>query len=117
MENPEPNNSRLTGTNKDGPPKRTYTLSAEGLASLRAAARRNRPWEQSTGPQTTAGKARSRMNAYKHGADSEHERHLRRVQRLLIRKYSTWSGFDDDAIDAEIRQAFEDLEAAQRERG
>jgi len=29
--------------------------------------RRNKPWERSTGPKSATGKARSKMNAFKHG--------------------------------------------------
>jgi len=47
--------------------KRAYRLSPEGLAALRASARRVRPWAHSTGPRTEAGKARSSRNALKHG--------------------------------------------------
>lgn len=32
--------------------------------------RANRPWEHSTGPKSAAGKARSALNAYKHGGDA-----------------------------------------------
>jgi len=45
-------------------------LSALGLSSLRASARRIKPWEYSTGPRTEAGKARSSLNALKHGCRS-----------------------------------------------
>lgn len=52
------------------PPRRPYRLSPEGLASLQAAARRNRPWEFATGPKTASGKAQSSRNAWKHGERS-----------------------------------------------
>ncbi|MBL1216019.1 MAG: hypothetical protein D8M59_00825 [Planctomycetes bacterium] len=45
-------------------------MSPEGLASLRASVAQVKPWERSTGPRTPAGKARSRMNAWKHGERS-----------------------------------------------
>ena len=48
-------------------PKRVYRLSPERRESLRAAAARNRPWLNATGPKTTAGKSVSRFNARKHG--------------------------------------------------
>ena len=37
-------------------------LTPEGRQRLRKAALRNRPWEHSTGPRTTVGKARSARN-------------------------------------------------------
>jgi len=35
--------------------------------------RANRPWEHSTGPKSAAGKARSALNAYKHGGDAAYK--------------------------------------------
>ena len=40
----------------------------ERRAKHAAAIRRWKPWAKSTGPRTTAGKAKSAQNAYKHGA-------------------------------------------------
>lgn len=51
-------------------PRRPYRLSPEGLASLRASAARTQPWKRATGPRTAEGKARSRMNAWRHGERS-----------------------------------------------
>lgn len=69
-------------------PRRCYTLSPQGLASLQASARRVKPWEQSTGPRTPLGKARSRMNAWKHGERScevMEQRALQAELRRLVR--------------------------------
>ena len=41
-----------------------------GLAALRAANSRTKPWAHSTGPKTAEGKSLSRMNAWKHGERS-----------------------------------------------
>ncbi len=57
-------------TNRDAAPRRRYRLTPAGLASLRASIRRVTPWERSTGPRTLEGKARSRLNATKHGERS-----------------------------------------------
>lgn len=117
MEKLDPQDPQKRGTNKDERPKRRYRLTPEGLASLRAAAERNRPWERSTGPRTTGGKARSRMNAWKHGADAAYQRQLRRVQRLIIKKYKNWSHDGNAAIDAEIRREMELLKKVQQRKG
>lgn len=44
-------------------------------------ARKNKPWEKSTGPKTADGKARVRKNALKSGAHSEEMEALRRWLR------------------------------------
>jgi len=60
-------------------------FSPEGLEALRLAARKNRPWEGSTGPRTAEGKARSRWNALKHGYWSRDEVETRRAVSRLLR--------------------------------
>lgn len=44
--------------------------------------RANKPWEKSTGPQSEQGKAKSSMNAYKHGLNSQTVKELRKILRL-----------------------------------
>ena len=78
--------------------RRRYRLTPAGLASLRAANARVRPWERSTGPRTAAGKARARMNALRHGERSAAQRQARAEERLLLR-----------ASRAEDRAAVEEL--------
>lgn len=59
-------------------------LTEEGRARLREAARRNRPWEHTTGPRTAEGLARSSKNALKHGRDTNEAREFReRALRFL----------------------------------
>ena len=50
--------------------KRWKGHTPEGLNRLREAALRNRPWMKSTGPRTPKGKAKSKLNAWKHGQRS-----------------------------------------------
>jgi len=50
--------------------KKRRGISPIGRLRLRIAARRNRPWEHSTGPRTAKGKATSSRNATKHGMRS-----------------------------------------------
>jgi hypothetical protein len=60
-------------------------LTEEGRERLRAAARRNRPWERSTGPRTDAGKAAASKNALKHGRETAAVREFRaRAIRFLL---------------------------------
>lgn len=67
-------------------PKRSYRLSAEGLASLRESARRNQPWQYSTGPRTAKGKRVSSRNALRLGfytaEQITEDREFARVQAL-----------------------------------
>jgi DNA-binding PadR family transcriptional regulator len=70
---------------------RTYRLTPRGIRALRAAARRVRPWERSTGPRSEIGKNRSKMNAYKHGLRSAEALALKRLARATIQELR---GFD-----------------------
>ena len=67
MEKPQIPKCQTRQSNKDRPRRRSYRLTKSGLASLRQSAGKTKPWQWSTGPRTTAGKARSRSNARKHG--------------------------------------------------
>ena len=63
----------------------------EERAKQAAAIRKWKPWQQSTGPKTTAGKAASSQNALKHGFDSAAMDDLRRVlraQRQYLKNFS-----------------------------
>ena len=73
-------------TNMEVTQRRRYQLTPEGLASLRASIRRVTPWEYSTGPRTADGKARSRMNAWKHGQRSAAAIAVRREYAALLRR-------------------------------
>ena len=58
--------------------------SPERQAKQRAAIYRWRPWEQSSGPKTDAGKRRVAQNALKHGGRSQaHLEEMRAVRRWL----------------------------------
>ncbi len=65
--------------------RRAYRLSPEGLEALRAAARRNKPWERSTGPRTREGKVRLSRNALKHGERSTAAEEGRAIRAKLSR--------------------------------
>ena len=61
----------------------------DGLQRLRFAARCNQPWRRSTGPRTTAGKSRSRMNALKHGGRSAEAVAARKALADVLRRMRT----------------------------
>ena len=52
-------------------------LTEAGRQRLRDAARRNQPWQFSTGPRSLAGKAKAAMNGHRHRANPQSERQLR----------------------------------------
>jgi hypothetical protein len=65
--------------------KRPYRLSPKGLEALRRTIAGNRPWEQSTGPRTPPGKARSSVNAFRHGERSRAAATQRRQAAAALR--------------------------------
>ena len=67
-------------------PRRRYCLTPDGLDSLRASIARVRPWIYSTGPRTPEGKARSKVNAWKHGERSAEAVARRRDLAGLLRE-------------------------------
>ncbi len=63
--------------------------SAEARKKQAMRIRQQQPWKHSTGPKSAAGKARSAMNAYKHGHFSAPAKQLRRLlhaQAHLLRE-------------------------------
>ena len=60
-------------------------LTEAGRQRLRQAARRDRPWDHSTGPRTKRGKARSRMNAETDGEYAAAVRVIKQIGRDLNR--------------------------------
>jgi hypothetical protein len=86
---------------RDQRPTRPYKLSLAGLNALRAAARRTAPWTRSTGPTTTAGKERTRLNALKHGRRSAAAVERRRLSTAAFRRVNTILA-DDEQIDVLI---------------
>lgn len=60
-------------------------LTPEGRERLRQAARRNRPWEHSTGPRTPEGKARCSLNAMLGGCETADQRGFRLEAVRLLR--------------------------------
>ena len=81
---------------RDQRPKRPYKLSLAGLDALRAAARRTRPWTRSTGPTTTAGKERTRLNGLKHGRRSAAAVERRRLSTAAFGRVNTIMAHEDE---------------------
>ena len=55
----------------------------ERRARQAAIIRRVKPWKSGTGPKSAAGKAKSKMNAFKHGGDMTSVKRLKRVMRVI----------------------------------
>jgi hypothetical protein len=87
------------------PMRRSYRLSRSGLRSLRAKIRRSQPWKKSTGPRTKGGKARSALNALRHGAHSAAAIELQRRARTTIRELAAIRLRDNDAEDEQGKLA------------
>ncbi|HYM18564.1 MAG TPA: hypothetical protein VEU06_08380 [Micropepsaceae bacterium] len=66
--------------------KKPSGWSPERRARQSMAIRAWRPWTRSTGPRTAAGKAKTAMNAYKHGARSRRFREELRAVRSALRR-------------------------------
>lgn len=77
-------------------------LTASGRCRLSAAARRNKPWQHSTGPRTAAGKERSRTNALKTGEASAQHRAMR-AYFVVIRRFMTMHFFINAQLDRRDR--------------
>lgn len=75
----------------------------EGLERLHDSAKKNRPWEHSTGPKSADGKRRSALNSTRHGF-TQPLRALGRQRREIAR----WlDGIDVDKAHQEIKDAIE----------
>ena len=80
-------------------PKRS-PLTPERLAFLRSSIQRVRPWQWATGPKTAAGKARSRMNALKHGLRNAETVARRKELAALMRDVRGMMALDRQEEDA-----------------
>ena len=80
----------MTGGNRG---RRSYKLTPDGLARLRASIQRTKPWLRGKGPRSVEGKKRSSMNAFRHGLRSDRvieiQRGLAELLRLLAMHRST----------------------------
>lgn len=79
-------------------------LTPDRLASLRSSIQRVKPWQAATGPRTAAGKARSRMNALKHGLRSAEVVASRKELASLLREVREIIAFDRLAAEYEDTQ-------------
>ena len=79
---PEPPNTHTQPTPR--PTSRQWTDAQRQAAAERA--RKNRPWQHSTGPRTRSGKRRSARNSYKHGYFSMEKQVLRWYIRLAAQR-------------------------------
>ena len=84
--------------NTASPKRLSWTPERRAAAALRAS--RQKPWLHSTGPKTKGGKARSSLNAWKHGLNSRSSRTLRRA----LRGYSAFLADLNAQITAEKRR-------------
>jgi hypothetical protein len=91
------------------------TITAAGRARLREAALRNRPWERATGPTSDAGKARSSLNALRHGRETAVIRQWRRDASRFLRLHARLRWALDAGVAAEeaARLVVELVEAVQ----
>lgn len=86
---PEIRKNATTGV-KESPAPTTKGWSPERRAAQSARARASKPWLKSTGPRTSAGKRRCRMNGLKHGHRSEPMRLLSRLlnaQKIFVSRW------------------------------
>ena len=74
-------------------------MTVDGLTRLRDSIARVKPWLRSTGPTTPAGKARSKMNAWKHGERSAARMAERRERMATLRMFRAMLKADDDRED------------------
>ena len=82
-----------------GPQKRRrYQLTEEGRSSLRAAARRTKPWRSTRGPKTAKGKRRSSRNALKCGEAAAEVRAAYREINGLLREIRASCGRNSEEI-------------------
>ena len=75
MAQPGPNPRRVAAGKRNRRKRRGLTVA--GRERLRQAALANRPWEQSSGPKTVAGKAQAALNGKRRQKGDQSQRELR----------------------------------------